>query len=880
MQFKLGLIPAATALMLVACGGGSSTSPTPTPTPSMGVAVDGYIQFAKVVCDLNDNGTVETNETVVYTRADGNFTFPNGCTHGIIVSGGLNLDVTNADNTVTPGTPFVGVLRAPAGATVASPLTTLIAAGMTAAQVKTALGLPAGTNLLTDDPMLNNPELLKKTVMVQNLLQKITETFAKPSGASGSVVLSAIYTEAATAFADVLKNGVTPIGTDGKADESVINALTKAAGDKVLSSVLIATVAPEVKAGMNKVGTTVMAAALDKALKADADKVLAETDAVKIASVTLTIQANEGVANFINQQITAGALKPGSTAAEVDAVAANVVVAIATPTPTPTPTGTLLASFDEATQPTITEFGGAGYDFVVATPAGGTGKSLKITRPAGAGALNYAGAFVTTAPIPFSATRKTISAWVYSPAAGTPMVAKAEFAEQQGTGDTLASTAVVAGWQKLTWVFNNVDLGKSYTRFVILPNLGTVGTGQTYFIDDIVLEPASAIPSLTEPTTAAATPIALAANVLSIYSDAYTPVAGVNLRPDWGQTTAVTEVMVADNKTQKYTAFNYEGITFTPINMSSMTKLHIDVWTPDLTALDVYVLAGGAEQSVKLTPTKAGWNSFDINLSDYTTLNKAAVKELKLVSTGGSTLYFDNLYFWKPAEVAPLPTNYLYLTDNALTLFNGSTDTSYSMTQFQSAAGISVKWPMADSASLKLKLAENGSFVMGNGQTFTAAMQITETVAGGLGEIKGYIDNVSVTKTGGNVTVTVPGIADALLYGVSHDGKMKAIINFAGAVANVTNTLTSASNAVNNIILGNVVNYAVNGVSNDFTGMNALRGKYQVKIVVTELPLRKTDGTKFEAMTIEVPTKVVNGVPGTIKPVTGFGIQGYITLTN
>lgn len=153
----------------------------------------------------------------------------------------------------------------------------------------------------------------------------------------------------------------------------------------------------------------------------------------------------------------------------------------------------------------------------------------------------------------------------------------------------------------------------------------------------------------TEPTTAAATPAALPANVMSIYSDAYTPVAGVNLRPDWGQSTQVSEVTIEGNKTQKYTAFNYEGITFTPIDISAMTHLHIDVWTPDLTALDVYVLAGGAEQFVKLTPTLAGWNSFDIDLSQYTTLNKAAVKELKLVATGGSTLYSDNIYFWKPA---------------------------------------------------------------------------------------------------------------------------------------------------------------------------------------------------------------------------------------
>jgi hypothetical protein len=114
--------------------------------------------------------------------------------------------------------------------------------------------------------------------------------------------------------------------------------------------------------------------------------------------------------------------------------------------------------------------------------------------------------------------------------------------------------------------------------------------------------------------------------------------------------------LVAGNKTQKYTAFTYEGITFTPINATAMTKLHIDVWTPDLTALDVFVLAGGAEQFVTVTPTKAGWNSFDIDLSAYTTLNKATVKELKLVAKGGSTLYFDNLYFLKSAGDTPVAT--------------------------------------------------------------------------------------------------------------------------------------------------------------------------------------------------------------------------------
>jgi hypothetical protein len=730
MHFKLRLIPAATAaFMLVACGGGADTPTSPTPTPSSGVAVDGYIQFAQVVCDLNDNGKKETGETTVYTRADGNFTFPNGCTNGILVSGGRNIDITNADGTVTPGGPFVGLLRAPAGAKVASPLTTLISAGMTPAQITTALGLPANTDLLNDDPMINNPELLKKTVMVQNMLQKITETFVKPSGTSGSVALSAVYTEVAAAFAEVLKTGVKPIANDGKADESVINTLIKAAGDKVLASPTVAAVAPTVITGMNKVGSTNLAGALDKSLKADADKVLVETDPVKIASSTLNIQANEEAAKSIAKQITDGLLTATSTPAEVDAVALKVKDAATSapsptpspsPTPTPTPSGQSILSFDE--QPNrftdVFPYGGAVPSFGAA-PAGGVGNALKIVKPAGGEPWGGI-AFPLSTAVVFSADKKAVSARVYSTRANVVYKFKVEV--PNGVSLEVSSTPSGAAntWSTVTWDFSAVDITKAYTLIAITP--GDISSGDTFYVDEIVVGSASSTP--------------------------------------------------------------------TPV------------------------------------------------------------------------------------------TDFLYLADNAITLFNGATDTGYSMTQFQSSAGINVKWPMAGTASIKLNLAQKGNFSLGNGQTLAAAMQITETVAGGMGEIKGYIDNVMVTKSGDNLTVTVPNIADALLYGVSHDGKMKAVINFAGAVANVTNTLSAATNAVNNIILGNVVNYAVNGVSNDFTGMNALRGKYMVKIVVTELPLRKTDGTKFDAMTIEVPTTMSNGVPGTIKPVTGFGIQGYINLTD
>lgn len=157
----------------------------------------------------------------------------------------------------------------------------------------------------------------------------------------------------------------------------------------------------------------------------------------------------------------------------------------------------------------------------------------------------------------------------------------------------------------------------------------------------------------TAPTVAAATPPARAAgDVLSIFSDAYTPITGIDLNPNWGQSTVPTTETIAGNATRKYATLNYQGIDFAsnPIDVSSMTNLHIDVWTADVTSVLVSIISNGAENAVTLTPTLAGWNSFDIDLAQYTVPNKSAIIQIKIEGTpAGGTLYFDNLYFWKPA---------------------------------------------------------------------------------------------------------------------------------------------------------------------------------------------------------------------------------------
>jgi hypothetical protein len=192
-------------------------------------------------------------------------------------------------------------------------------------------------------------------------------------------------------------------------------------------------------------------------------------------------------------------------------------------------------------------------------------------------------------------------------------------------------------------------------------------------------------------------------------------------------------------------------------------------------------------------------------------------------------------------------------------------------------------WPMPSTAAIKLNLAEMGTFTMAQGQTLKAAVSITQDTPAGSGEVRGYIDNILVTKTGKDITVTIPTLSKAMVYGVTADGNKSSIIDFKEAVVGISNTLTSAANSVSTILLGDVVNFAVNGVSNDFTGMYELSGKYKVTIVVTELPLRKANGDEFPKVTVKIPTQLDNNgkaVVATEIPVMGPAIVGYINLKN
>ena len=166
--------------------------------------------------------------------------------------------------------------------------------------------------------------------------------------------------------------------------------------------------------------------------------------------------------------------------------------------------------------------------------------------------------------------------------------------------------------------------------------------------------------------TAAPRPTLNPANVISIFSNAYTNVPVNYYNGYWApwQTTQSNDFVVAGDNVLNYTNFNFVGIEFSSptVNATSMTHLHLDVFIPGTVApgrqLRVIVVDFGANgvfggddtrHSTTFTaPTlvSQNWVSIEIPFSAMPGLGSRS-KLAQIILEGGdnSILYVDNIYF-------------------------------------------------------------------------------------------------------------------------------------------------------------------------------------------------------------------------------------------
>jgi hypothetical protein len=233
-------------------------------------------------------------------------------------------------------------------------------------------------------------------------------------------------------------------------------------------------------------------------------------------------------------------------------------------------------------------------------------------------------------------------------------------------------------WQTVSFTFNTALDGQAalatgvYTGFVIhtywAPGATTffnptVPTpARTLYVDNIK-GPSGVPPVIAAPTTAAPTPTIDAANVISMFSNAYTNVAVDTWKTDWSNATVTLEdIQIQGNDTKKYSALDFVGIETVganSIDASEMTIFHLDMWSPNVTTFRVKLVDFGAnnafgggddsEHEIVITnPALGEWVSLAIPLSDFTGLvAREHISQLILscLPTAQGTVFVDNVYF-------------------------------------------------------------------------------------------------------------------------------------------------------------------------------------------------------------------------------------------
>lgn len=272
-----------------------------------GVVTDGFVAGATVFADLNDNGVFDVGEPTTTTDDLGNFDFGQPVGGVIIASGGTD---------VVTGLPFEGVLRAPDGARVVSPLTTLVvqaqdSGGLSpdAAQslIKQALGLPSTLDLATFDPIavISDPNASDEekalAVQVQADVSKLVN-IASLAAAAGSGATGAddgdIFTMVLAQIGDSLLSGQPIDLSDPTTIQGIVsNALAATPGGDALDPALVDNIVQNV--------TSIAVSA-----NASVDKAAAGDDPA--ASIIKISQAQT-----VAQGAAADAIKEGAAAGDV-----------------------------------------------------------------------------------------------------------------------------------------------------------------------------------------------------------------------------------------------------------------------------------------------------------------------------------------------------------------------------------------------------------------------------------------------------------------------------------------------------------------------------------------------------------------------------------
>jgi len=323
--------------------------------------------------------------------------------------------------------------------------------------------------------------------------------------------------------------------------------------------------------------------------------------------------------------------------------------------------------------------------------------------------LTYAGVeFHTPGPVIDASSMERFHADIWTPDASTFKLKLVDFGANgiYGGGDDteheLTFSPTLGNWYSIDVPLSDFTGLTSRTHLAQLIIVGD-GGNKSVWVDNVYFYK---LPP-TQPTVAAPTPTHPAANVKSLFSNAYTNLAVDTWSASWDQA-EVEDVMIESNTTKKYSNLNYAGVEFhTPgpvVDASTMERFHLDVWTANASTFKVKLVDFGVdgafgggddtEHELSFSPTLGEWFAIDVPLTAFTNMtSRSHLAQLIFVGGGDKTVWLDNIYFYRTSEAptepmvaAPTPTqpssNVISLFSNAYT--NVAVDTW------------SAPWDMAD----------------------------------------------------------------------------------------------------------------------------------------------------------------------------------------
>lgn len=348
----------------------------------------------------------------------------------------------------------------------------------------------------------------------------------------------------------------------------------------------------------------------------------------------------------------------------------------------------LIEDFQDPANFTLAGFEGLAGVSIVADPvSGGTrGDGLQLISQATGNP--WQGAEVLQLNKVFNLTSdKTITLDVYSSQTFNLLVK----VENGGPASATAQTYSTPGaWQTLTFTFTNGLDGSAiangeYQKIVFFGNWNATNTGFntppadfSFHIDNIYAEEGEVVTPAGPEVAAPTPPARAAADVVSLFSNAYTNINVATWGPDWGPFAGdITDVVIATNDTKKMrleATQEFAGIDFIPstFDATPFTHFHLDYWTADP------ILAGqtlniklsnheggnGETSAIQTSPVVTGgqWVSIDIPLADFVpasdpaNLSRNSIAQIVLNAARADNaspveFFLDNIYFYRNPSV-------------------------------------------------------------------------------------------------------------------------------------------------------------------------------------------------------------------------------------